>query len=67
MLTSGLQTETLATDTQASPVASETCCTTKARIPAIANAYASQLVRTAPNPSSPRISAARLAGEADRP
>ncbi len=38
MLTSGLQTETAATDAASFPVASETCCTTKARIPAIANA-----------------------------
>ena len=29
MLTSGLQTETLATDAASFPVASETCCTTK--------------------------------------
>ena len=38
MPTSGLQTETVATDAARLPVASETCWTTNATMPAIANA-----------------------------
>ena len=38
MLTSGLQTDTVATDAARLPVESETCWITKARIPAMAKA-----------------------------
>ena len=55
------------TDAASFPVASETCWTTNARMPASANAYASQLVSTAPIPSSPRISTVGLQREAERP
>ena len=48
--TSGLHTDTVATEAASLPVASEICCTTNARTPAMGNGLALPLVQAAPIP-----------------
>jgi hypothetical protein len=65
--TSGFSTDVMAMDGASLPVASETCCTRKARMPATANAQNSQLESIPPRPSASRVSAVAFQSEAESP
>src|SRR6185503_6299501 len=67
MQTSGLTTAVIATDGARAPVASETCWTRNARMPAAANTQNSQLDSIPPSPSASSSAPLGFQSEADSP